>query len=44
MVLEEEGLIHAILLECAELDDKAYGPSKRLLNDEVLLASHLSRA
>ena len=41
MVLEEEQLVDAILLESAELDEKADCTSQRLLNDEILLASYL---
>lgn len=41
MVLEEEDLVDAILLERAELDKKANRSSKRLFDDEALLASDL---
>lgn len=42
MIFEEEQLIDAILLEPAELDEEANGPSKRSFNDYVLLPSNLS--
>jgi hypothetical protein len=41
VILEEEGLVNAILLESAELHKKADRPGERLLNDEILLASYL---
>jgi hypothetical protein len=41
VVLEEEWLVNAILLESAEFDDEANSASQRLLNDQVLLATNL---
>lgn len=43
VVLEEKGLVHAIFLESAELDEEAHGAGQRLLNDEVFLAANLGR-
>ena len=43
MVFEEEGLVDAILLESAELDDEADSTSQRLFDDKILLAANLGR-
>ena len=41
VVLKEEDLVDAIFLQRAELDEQANRARKRLLNDQVLFASHL---
>lgn len=41
MILEEKGLVNAIFLESAELDNEADSTGQRLFNDQILLAADL---
>jgi hypothetical protein len=41
VILEEEGLIHAIFLQCGEFDEQVQWACKGFLKYEILLASDL---
>jgi hypothetical protein len=41
VVVEDEELVDAVFLECAGLDDGAYGPEETAVEDDILLAADL---
>ena len=43
IIFQEEGLVHAILLQRRKLDQQIQRPCKRLLKDEVLFPSYLRK-